>query len=141
MSLVPDIINTFIKPFIISLSIYHFRSAAATQVVALDISKAFDRVWHAGLLHKLKSYGISGQIFGLISSFLSNRQLRVVLDGNCSKEYPVNAGVSQGSILGPALFLQYLNVLSDDFICDIAIYADDTTLYSKYDKASICGDN
>ena len=49
-----------------------FNRSGATQAVALDISKAFDRVWHAGL-HKLKSYGISGQIFGLISSFLSNR--------------------------------------------------------------------
>ena len=58
-----------------------FNRSWATRAVALDISKAFDRVWHAGLLHKLKSYGISGQIFGLISSFLSNRQLRVVLDG------------------------------------------------------------
>ena len=55
--------------------------SGATQAVALDISKAFDMVWHAGLLHKLTSYGISGQIFGLISSFLSNRQLCVVLDG------------------------------------------------------------
>ena len=52
-----------------------FNRSGATRAVALDISKAFDRVWHAGLLHKLKSYGISGQIFGLISSFLSNRGL------------------------------------------------------------------
>ena len=52
-----------------------FNRSGATQAVALDISKAFDRVWHAGLLHKRKSYGISGQIFGLISSFLSNRPL------------------------------------------------------------------
>ena len=58
-----------------------FNRSGATRTVALDISKAFDRVWHAGLLHKLKSYGISGQIFSLISSFLSNRWLRVVLDG------------------------------------------------------------
>ena len=72
--------------------------------MALDISKAFDRVWHAGLLHKLKSYGISGQIFGLISFFLSNRQLQVVLDGKSSQEYPVNAVVPQGSIL---LFFYY----------------------------------
>ena len=50
-----------------------FNMSGATRAVVLDISKAFDRVWHAGLLHKLKSYGISGQIFGLISSFLSNR--------------------------------------------------------------------
>ena len=105
----------------------------ATQAVALDISKAFDRVWHAGLLHKLRSYGISGQIFGLISSFLSNRRLRVVLDGKSSQEYPVNAGVPQGSILGPTLFLLYINDLPDDVICNIAIFADDTTLHSNCD--------
>ena len=71
--------------------------------MALDISKAFDSVWHAGLLHKRKSYGISGQIFGLISSCLSTRRLRVVLDGKSPQEYLVNAGVSQGSIFGPTL--------------------------------------
>ena len=92
-----------------------FNRSGATRAVALDISKAFDRVWHAGLLHKLKSYGISGQIFGLISSFLSNRRLRVVLDGKSSQEYPVNAGVSQGSILVPTLFLLDINEPPDDF--------------------------
>ena len=113
-----------------------FNRSGATRAVALDISKAFNRVWHAGLLHKLKSYGISGQIFGLISSFLSNRQLQVVLDGKSSQEYPVQSGVPQGSILGPALFLLYINDLPDDVICNIAIYADDTTLYSKCNQAS-----
>ena len=112
-----------------------FNRSGATRAVALDISKAFDRVWHAGLLHKLKSYGISGQIFGLICSCLSNRQLRVVLNGKSSQEYPVNAGVPQGSILGPTLFLLYINDLPDDVICNIAIYVDDTTLYSKCDQA------
>ena len=77
--------------------------------MALDIFKAFDRVWNAGLLHKLKSYGISRQIFVLISSFLSNRWLQVVLDGKSSHEYPVNAEVPQGSILGLTLFLLYIN--------------------------------
>ena len=113
-----------------------FNRSGATRAVALDISKAFDRVWHAGLLHKLKSYEIAGQIFGLISSFLSNRRLRVVLDVKYSQEYPVNAGVPQGSILGPTLFLLYINDLPDDVICNIAIYAEDTTLYSKCDQAS-----
>ena len=107
-----------------------------TRAMALDISKAFDRVWHAGLLQKLMSYGISGQIFGLISSFLSNRRLRVVLGGKSSQEYPINVGVPQGSILGPTLFLLYINDLPDDVICDIAICADDNTLYSKCDRAS-----
>ena len=104
--------------------------------MSLDISKAFDRVWHVGLLHKLKSYGISGQIFGLISSFLSNRRLRVVLDGKSSQEYPVNVGVPQGSILDPTLFLLYINDLPDGVICNIGIYADDATLYSKCDQTS-----
>ena len=108
-----------------------FNRSGGTRAVALDISKAFDRVCHAGLLHKTKSYGISGQIFGLISSFLSNRQLQVVLEGKSSQEYPVNAGVPQSSILGQALFVLYINDLPDEVICDIVIYADDTTLYSK----------
>ena len=63
-----------------------FNRPGATRAIAIDIFKAFDRVWHAGLLHKLKSYGISGQIFALISSFLSNRRLRVVLDETFSQE-------------------------------------------------------
>ena len=113
-----------------------FNRSGATRAIALDISKAFVRVWHAGLLHKLKPCGISGQIFGLISSFLSNRQLQVVLDGKSSQEYPVNDGVPQGSILGPALFLLYINELPDDVICNITIYVDDTTLYSKCNQAS-----
>ena len=71
-----------------------FNRSGATQ--------AFDKIWHADLLHNFKSYGISGQIY---SSFLSNKWLLVVLDGKSSQEYPVNAGVSQGSILGPTLFL------------------------------------
>ena len=102
--------------------------SSSTRTVALDISKTFGRVWHAGLLHKLKSYGISDQIFSLISSFLSNRRFRVVLDGKFSQGYLINAGVPQGSILAPTLFLLYINDLPDNFICNITIYADDTTL-------------
>ena len=80
--------------------------------------------------------GISGQIFELISSFLSNRWLSVVLDERSLQKYPVNAGVSQGSILGPTLFLLYINDLPDDVVCNIAIYVDDTTHYSKCDQVS-----
>ena len=113
-----------------------FNRSRATRAVAFNISKAFDRVRHTGLLQKRKCYGISGQIFGLIYSFFSNRQLQVVLDGKSSQEYPVNVGVPQGSILGPTLFLLCINDPPDDVISDIAIYADDTTLYAKCDRAS-----
>ena len=113
-----------------------FNRSETTRAVALNISKAFDRVWRVGLLHKRSSYGITGQIFGLISSFLINRWLLVVLDGKTSQEYSVNAGVPQGSILHSTFFLLYINDLTDDVICDIAIYGDNTTLYSKFDQAS-----
>ena len=113
---------------------YGFRSSGSTIdhliVVPNRIARAFNRsgatravALNAGLLHKLKSYGISDQIFGLISSFLGNRRLRVVLDGKSSQEYPVNAGVPQGLILAPKLFLLYISDLPDDVICNIAIYA------------------
>ena len=98
-----------------------FNRSGATWAVVLDISKAFDKVWHAGPLHKIKSYRISGRVFGLISSFLSNRWVQVVLDGKSSQKYPVNAGVPQSSILGPTLFLLYINDFPDNVICNVAI--------------------
>ena len=112
-----------------------FNRFGATRAVALDISKVFYRIWHAGLLHKLKTYGISSQIFGRISSFLSNRKLPVVLDRKSPHEYPVNTAFPQRSIHGLTLFILYINDLPHD-ICNIAIYANDTTLYSKCDQAS-----
>ena len=90
-----------------------FNRSEATRALALDISKALDKVWHAGLLQKLKSYGISGQIFGLICSFLSNRQLRVVLDRKSSQEYSVNAGAPQRSILGSTVHFSYYTLMCD----------------------------
>ena len=98
--------------------------------------RTVDRVWHAIYLHIRKSYGISGQIIGLILSFLRNRRLQVVLDGRSLQEYLVNAGVSQGFFLGPAIFLLYINDLPGYVVCSIVIYADDTTLYSNCDQAS-----
>ena len=106
------------------------------SIIALDISKAFDKVWHAGLLHKLRSYGVSGNVFKVIESFLSNRSLKVVLDGQQSSSQPVSSGVPQGSILGPILFLTYINDLPDNLLSKVAIYADDTSLYSCLDKKS-----
>ena len=100
-----------------------FNRSGVTRAVAHDISKVFDRVQYAGLFHKLKSYGISGQIFNLISPFLSIRKIQVVLDGKSSQEYLVNAGVPQATILGCTLFLLCINDLPD-VTCNIAIYAD-----------------
>ena len=88
-----------------------FNRSGATQAVALAISKAFDRVCHSVLLHKLKSYGISGQVFGLTSSFLSNAQFWVVLQVKILQKYPVYSGAPPGSIFGPTIFLPYVNDL------------------------------
>ena len=84
-----------------------------------------------GLFHKLKSYGISGQIFGLILSCVSNRWLLVVLDQKSSQEFAANAGVPEGSILGPAysLFFLYIDDPSYNVISNIAVYANKTTLH------------
>ena len=80
-----------------------FNRSGTTRAVALDISKAFDRVWHAGLLHKLKSYRISGQMFGLISSCLNNRRLRVFWMENLHK----NIQLMLEFIKGPFLVLTF----------------------------------
>ena len=125
-----------ILTFVSDRSARALNRSGTSRAVELDISKAFNRVGYASLLHKCKSYGISGQIFSLISSFLSNRRLQVVSDGKSSQEYPVNAGVSQGFLLGPTLFLLYINDLPDDVIYNIAICAYDTTLYSNCYQAS-----
>ena len=105
-----------------------------TRSVALDISKAFDKVWHKGLLTKLISYGIDGHLYQLLASFLKDRQISVVLDGQRSSTRSTNAGVPQGSILGPTLFLLYINDLPDNMISKLVMYADDTTLFNSTER-------
>ena len=106
------------------------------RVVVLDISKAFDKVWHTGLLHKLHSYGVSGRMLAIISAFLSNRKLKVVLEGQSSPTRSINSGVPQGSVLGPSLFLVYMNDLPDVILSQLAMYADDSTLYCVSSNSS-----
>ena len=101
-----------------------------TRGVFLDISKAFDRVWHEGLIFKLKTYGISGPLLNLILNFLAGRYQRVVLDGHSSELSEIKAGVPQGSILGPLFFLIYINDLPDEIISKLKIFADDSSLFS-----------
>ena len=98
-------------------------------IVFCDISKAFDRVWHKGLLHKLKEHGINGQLLKWISNYLGNRQQRVILQSASSSIKPVTAGVPQGSVLGPLLFLIYVNDISDSLLSLTRLFADDSSLY------------
>ena len=98
--------------------------------VFLDITKAFDKVWHEGLLYKLKSMGISGELYDFLENYLSGRFQRVVLNGQTSSWSPVLAGVPQGSILGPLLFLVYINDLPDGLKSNAKLFADDTSLFT-----------
>ena len=99
------------------------------RVVFLDISKAFDRVWHRGLLHKLHYIGISGDLLKWFENYLSNREQKVVINGKASSYLKIPAGVPQGSILGPLLFLVYINDIVLELNCCIRLFADDTSLY------------
>ena len=98
--------------------------------VFLDISKAFDKVWHEGLLYKLKSMGVSGKLYNLLENYLSDRFQRVLLNGQTSSWRPVLAGVPQGSILGPLLFLIYINDLPNELKSNANLFADDTSLFT-----------
>ena len=100
------------------------------RAVFLDISKAFDKVWHEGLIFKLKQNGISGSLLTLFENYLCNRKQRVVLNGSCSDFFTIESGVPQGSVLGPLLFLIYINDLETNIKSDIKFFADDTMLFS-----------
>ena len=104
------------------------------RVVSLDISRAFDKVWHPGLIAKLKAAGIGGNLLSWLISFISGRSQRVVIDGQQSSSLPVGAGVPQGSILGPTLFLLFINDLQEVINNELVMFADDTTLNSVVDN-------
>ena len=109
-----------------------FDSAECFEVrtVFLDISKAFDKVWHDGLIFKLKQNGISGSRLKLFRNYLSNRKQCVVLNGSSSDYSGIESGVPQGSVLGPLLFLIYINGLERNIKSNIKFFADDTMIFS-----------
>ena len=101
-----------------------------TDVAILDFSKAFDKVPHDLLLHKLNCYGIRGSLHSWIKAFLTNRQMRIIVEGEASEEATVHSGVPQGTVLGPLLFLCHINDLPDRVRSSIVrLFADDCLLY------------
>lgn len=104
----------------------------------LDISKAFDRVWHRGLLVKLTSTGGEGNLLTWFASYLSNRKQRVVIEGVHYDWRNIEAGVPQGSVLGPLLILIYVNDLPSSVISNCLLLADDCLLLVEVLSPSIC---
>ena len=104
-------------------------------MVFLDVSKAFDRVWHKGLIFKLKQNGIDGDLLELISDYLSGRKQKVVIRNTSSSLMKVEAGVPQGSVLGPLLFLVYINDIAESLLSLTRLFADDSSLF--YSAATI----
>ena len=100
-----------------------------TFTVGLDISKAFNRVWHKSLISKLSSYGFNPSLCTFISNFLSDRSIAAAVDDHCSFPKTINSGVPQGSVLPPTLFLLFTNDILDLTQCPIHSYTDDTTLH------------
>ena len=98
--------------------------------VFLDISKAFDKVWHDGIIFKLTQNRISGSLLKLLRDFLKERRKRVVFNGQASTWTNITSGVPQGSILGPILFLLYINDLSEGLSTNAKLFADDTSLFT-----------
>ena len=128
-----DTISDFICPHPTSLHLRLHKGLDDEKQFAmtfLDISKAFDKVWHDGLLFKLDSIGIKGKLLKLIKSYLGFKKQRVVLNGSVSEFLNILSGVPQGSILGPLFFLVFLNDIIDNIECHISLFADDTSLLS-----------
>ena len=120
-----DIYNTFCKAL---------DEGKEVRAIFCDISKAFDRVWHKGLLFKLRAAGISCSFLNWFADYLNDRKQKVVLPGASSSWTSVGAGVPQGSILGPLLFLLYINDIVEDINSSIRLFADDTSLYIIVDN-------
>ena len=114
------------------------RGHRQTDVIIMDFAKAFDKVPHRRLLYKLHHYGIRGSTHQWIASWLSERFQKVVLDGQASDPVPVLSGVPQGSVLGPVLFLIFMNDLPDNIRSSVRLFADDCVLYMNIKTITDC---
>ena len=125
----------FVKPCFTNLLKSHNTWTSAldmgfgVDVIYLDYSKAFDSVPHLRLISKLQAYGIKGDLLKWISNFLIGRQQKVILNGSSSQWIDVTSGVPQGSVLGPLLFLLYVNDITDGVQSTLEMFADDSKLY------------
>ena len=108
-----------------------YEEGRAVDIIYLDFQKAFDKVPHRKLLNKVESHGISGHIHRWISDWLCDRKQRVVLNGKFSDWRNVSSGVPQGPVLGPILFLIYINDLDEDVKCKISKFAGDTKIANR----------
>ena len=128
------------------LSITHeiyksFNDGYEVRGVFLDISKAFDKVWHNGLIYKLKQNGVTGNLLNSIIDFLDAKKQRVVLNGQYSSWASVKAGVPQRSILGLPFFLIFINDLSDNLVSNPKLFADDTSHFSVVQDITLSAKN
>jgi hypothetical protein len=102
-------------------------------MVFLDFTKEFDQVWHKSLLHKLQTLGLKDPLLSWFRSYLTDRKQRVVIDGQTLSWLNTEAGVPQGSVLGPLVFLIYINEIGVDIVSNCFLYTDDTSLFDITD--------
>ena len=112
-------------------------SKTTAQAIFFDVSKAFDKVWHRALIHKLFAIGIRGNLLNWFTDYLKDRRQAVVLKGSRSPYLSLSAGVPQGSVLGPLLFLVYINDIAEDIESIIKLFADDTSMYLGLENVNV----
>ncbi len=113
-------------------------NGAAIDAIYLDFQKAFDSVPHQRLLRKIRSYGITGQVYNWIEAFLLDRKQKVIVNGAESDWASVKSGIPQGSVLGPILFIIFINDMPNETICPIKLFADDAKLFQSVETVEQC---
>jgi hypothetical protein len=107
-------------------------------MLILDFSKAFDTVPHTRLLRKLDHCGVRGNIHGWLESWLTTREQKVLVDGEKSRSVKVKSGVPQGTVLGPLMFLLYINDIGENIGSSVRLFADDSLIYMAVSSRNDC---